>query len=79
VRGFFLAPGAGIDRIVFDHAPPWTREELAARAVELPPDETQPAGADTASWPSIMLEVPTATGFDPHRGWSFEMFAVGLF
>jgi len=79
VRGFFLAPGAGIDRIVFDHAPPWTRDELAARAVELPPDEAHPAGADTASWPSIMLEAPTATGFDPHRGWSFEMFAGGLF
>ena len=75
VRGFFLAPGAGIDRIVFDDATPWTRDELAARAVVLPPDETHPAGVDAATWPSMMLDA----GFEPHRGWSFEMFAGGLF
>ena len=70
VRGFFLASGAGIDRIVFDHAPPWTRDELAGRALVLP-DEAHPGNFDTASWPSAMLGAPTAAGLEPHHGGAF--------
>lgn len=32
VTGFFEHPGAGIERIVFDHAPAWERGEIIARA-----------------------------------------------
>jgi hypothetical protein len=78
VRGFFLAPGAGIDRIVFDHAPPWTRDELAARAADVPPDLAHD-GVDAASWPSAMHEAPVARGFEAHGGWPFEMLAGALF
>ncbi len=78
VRGFFLASGAGIDRIVFDHAPPWTRDELAGRALVLP-DEAHHGNFDTASWPSAMLGAPPAAGLEPHHGGAFEMLAGALF
>ena len=76
VRGFFLAPGAGIDRIVFDHAPPWSRDELAARARRPAAGRARiPPTPIPRRWRSVMLDA----GFEPHRSWSFEMFAGGLF
>lgn len=32
IVGFFDGAGAGIERIVFDHAPAWDRSEIVARA-----------------------------------------------
>jgi Ca2+-binding RTX toxin-like protein len=34
ISGFFSSPSAGIERVVFDHAPAWTREDLELRAVD---------------------------------------------
>jgi Ca2+-binding RTX toxin-like protein len=42
VSGFFNACGAGIERVVFDHAPAWTRDDLELRAVPIDAN----AGAD---------------------------------
>jgi len=33
VSDFFGAPGAGIERVVFDHAPAWTREDIEQRII----------------------------------------------
>jgi len=33
VSGFFAAPGAGIERIVFDTGPAWTREDIELRVI----------------------------------------------
>ena len=53
MRGLLPSPGAGIDRIVFDDAPPWTREDLMLRAVDAPPAYARlVAGDETAIWPS---------------------------
>jgi Ca2+-binding RTX toxin-like protein len=45
VSGFFSSSGAGIERVVFDDAPAWAREDLDHRAVVLDP---QMAGAAEA-------------------------------
>lgn len=64
VSGFFAGPGAGIERVVFDHAPAWMREDLEVRAVIIDPAAAAdaflldamsvPAGVDQASghWPT---------------------------
>jgi len=39
VSGFFTSAGAGIERVVFDHAPAWEREELIARAMPIDPQD----------------------------------------
>jgi Ca2+-binding RTX toxin-like protein len=72
VSGFFAAPGAGIDRVVFDHAPPWTREGLAVRAVEVPADyaHLQASGADF--WAPVVAEAVWS-------GLHVEAHALGLF
>lgn len=66
VSGFFAAPGAGIERIVFDDAPAWSRNEITMRAVALElhvdgADVPLPAGIateahDIARLPSLHLE-----------------------
>jgi Ca2+-binding RTX toxin-like protein len=34
VCGYFASPHAGIERVLFDHAPPWTREDIELRAID---------------------------------------------
>lgn len=46
VSGFFASPGSGIERIVFDHDPPWTRDDLDQRAVPIASGELADAHAD---------------------------------
>lgn len=52
VSEFFGAPGAGIERVVFDHAPAWTREDIAERIVAGNPTPTDGAALSIADhWP----------------------------
>ena len=73
VSGFFAAPGAGIDRVVFDHAPAWTREELALRALD--------ASADYAHLHAGGADLSALLAADPAiwSGLQFEVHASGLF
>jgi Ca2+-binding RTX toxin-like protein len=34
VCGYFASPHTGIERVLFDHAPPWTREDIELRAID---------------------------------------------
>lgn len=43
VKGFLASPGAGIDRVVFDFAPAWTRDDLLKFAAAAPVLEAAPA------------------------------------
>jgi Ca2+-binding RTX toxin-like protein len=72
VSGFFAAPGVGIDRVVFDHAPPWTREELAVRAADASADYAHHhSGAD--HWALLAADPAIRSGLH------FEAHALGLF
>jgi hypothetical protein len=47
IKDFFASPSYGIDRVVFDHAPAWTREDLqtfAAAAPVVGDQATDPSG-----------------------------------
>ncbi len=53
MNDFFSAASAGIDRVVFDHAPAWTRDDLMLRALEAPPAYAHlVAGNETVFWGS---------------------------
>jgi len=61
VSDFFGAPGAGIERVVFDHAPAWTREDIAQRLIAGTP--AVPGDAElsvTDHWP--LCCTPDAAG-----------------
>lgn len=74
VSGFFLAPGVGIERVVFDSAPAaWTRDDLELRAVDAPPPIPPDSEAALVSlWPAAL---------DMARGSAepFEPYVFGLF
>lgn len=73
VSGFFSAPGAGIERVVFDHAPAWTRQDLELRAVETAPPAVPDGEAALSSlWPE-------ATSFAIESAEPFEPYVSGLF
>ncbi len=74
VSGFFAAAGTGIERIVFDRAPPWTRQELELRALDgsaTVHGDTQSA-LTTSHWPG---DHDLAIGSDGQS----DAYALGLF
>ena len=46
VCGYFASPHAGIERVLFDHAPPWTREDIELRAIDQLHADWPAAGPD---------------------------------
>jgi Ca2+-binding RTX toxin-like protein len=44
VCGYFVSPHAGIERVLFDHAAAWTREDIELRTIDWP--EGFPAGGE---------------------------------
>jgi Ca2+-binding RTX toxin-like protein len=74
VSGFFAASGAGIDRVVFDHAPAWTRAELAVRAVEALADYAHLHGGGADLFLAADQAVPAIWS-----GLQFEAHALGMF
>ncbi len=60
IKGFLASPSAGVERVVFDHAPAWEREDLdrIARAAPLLDDSPNagrgPSADDTTTTPEPM-------------------------
>ncbi len=80
VKDFFSSAGAGIDRIVFDDAPAWTREDLMLRAVDAPPAYARlVAGDETVIWSEFLAEGPDDLTSPPATDWHLEAHATGLF
>jgi hypothetical protein len=55
VCGYFASPHTGIERVLFDHAPPWTREDIELRAIDQPDAIWSDAGPDWHDVSSLVL------------------------
>ena len=78
VKEFFSAAGAGIDRVVFDHAPGWTRDDLMLRAVDAPPAYAHlVAGSERVIWEEFLADLPDGSTSPPD--WHLETNAMELF
>ncbi len=70
VKDFFSADSAGIDRVVFDHAPAWTRDDLMLHALEAPPAYAHlVAGNETVFWGQLLFEVPDGSTASQPPDW----------
>lgn len=63
VMDFFSSPSAGIERVVFDHAPAWTREDLILLAAETAPAHAGTFGDAFLAEPELLpASVAAASG-----------------
>lgn len=72
VEAFFATPGTGLDRIAFDHHPPWSRDDIMHRAVDAPAAADFP---DAPFWPGF----DTGAGLTPPPDWPVEAHPAALF
>jgi hypothetical protein len=69
VCGYFASPRAGIERVLFDHARPWTREDIELRALD----------QQHAVWPDAEPHWHDASSLVLGAGWQDGASAHELF
>jgi hypothetical protein len=67
VCGYFALPAAGIERVHFDHAPAWAREDIELRAIDQPHAFDYDPAPDWRDMTAPIVGTDWQTGMAPHE------------